>query len=134
MENGELLTGVDTVRFETSPETTAGTWRGSPAGTTMRHVHFYVGDLEQAKMFYHFGLGLDITTWRYPGALFTSAGGYHHHVGLNVWVANLPVAAKEDLRLLFWELLLPDSGDVQRAAESLVQAVTVALRVVDSND
>lgn len=96
MENGELLTGVDTVRFETSPETTAGTWRGSPAGTTMRHVHFYVGDLEQAKMFYHFGLGLDITTWRYPGALFTSAGGYHHHVGLNVWVANLPVAAKED--------------------------------------
>lgn len=103
-------------------------------------------------MFYHFGLGLDITTWRYPGALFTSAGGYHHHVGLNVWVANLPVAAKEDLRLLFWELLLPDSGDVQRAAESLVQAgyppvqhgdglhfkdpcgITVALRLVDSND
>lgn len=65
-------------------------------------------------------LGLDITTWRYPGALFTSAGGYHHHVGLNVWVANSPPASMTDSRLLFWEILLPDSCEVQRAAESLL--------------
>ena len=91
VENGELLTAVDPVRFETFPAVAAESWHGAPAGTTMGHVHFYVGDLEQAKKFYHSGLGLDITTWRYPGALFTSAGGYHHHVGLNVWVATLPV-------------------------------------------
>jgi catechol 2,3-dioxygenase len=118
----------------------------------MGHVHFYVGDLEQAKKFYHSGLGLDITTWRYPGALFTSAGGYHHHVGLNVWVANSPVTSNEDSRLLFWEIHLPDRDEVHRAAESLVRAgypplqesnglifrdprgITVALRVAGPNE
>jgi catechol 2,3-dioxygenase len=152
VENGELLTGVDTVRFETFPAVAAGSWGGAPAGTTIGHVHFYVGALEQAKNFYHTGLGLDITTWRYPGALFTSAGGYHHHVGLNVWVANSPVASTEDPRLLFWEVLLPDSREIQRAAESMVEAgypplqdgdglhfkdpwgITVALRVMGPND
>jgi len=122
VENGELVSATDPVRFATFPAVAADSWRGAPAGTTMGHVHFYVGDLEQAKKFYHSGLGLDITTWRYPGALFTSAGGYHHHVGLNVWVADSPPASTTDSRLLFWEILLPDSGEVRRAAESLVRA------------
>ncbi len=152
VENGELVSAADPVRFETFPAVAPDSWRGAPAGTTMGHVHFYVGDLEQAKKFYHSGLGLDITTWRYPGALFTSAGGYHHHVGLNVWVANSPVASNEDSRLLFWEILLPDRDEVHRAAESLVRAgypplqesngltfrdpwgITVALRVAGPND
>ena len=152
VENGELVSAADPVRFETFPLVPADSWRGAPAGTTMGHVHFYVGDLEQAKKFYHNGLGLDITTWRYPGALFTSAGGYHHHVGLNVWVADSPLASTTDSRLLFWEILLPDDGEVQRAAESLVRAgypplqqgngllfkdpwgITVILRVAGPND
>lgn len=152
VEGRELVSATEPVRFETFPSVPADSWRGAPAGTTMGHVHFYVGDLEQAKEFYHNGLGLDITTWRYPGALFTSAGGYHHHVGLNVWVANSPIASIEDSRLLFWEILLPDSGEVQRAAESLVRAgyppleqsngllfrdpwgINVALRVAGPND
>lgn len=121
VENGELVTAVDAVRFETFPLVAVDSWRGAPAGTTMGHVHFYVGDLEQAKKFYHSGLGLDITTWRYPGALFTSAGGYHHHVGLNVWVANSPPASMTDSRLLFWEILLPNGSEVRRAAESLMK-------------
>lgn len=122
VENGELITAVDPVRFETLPAVAPDSWRGAPAGTTMGHVHFYVGDLEQAKKFYHSGLGLDVTTWHYPGALFTSAGGYHHHVGLNVWAANSPRASLADSRLLFWEMVLPNSGEVQRAAESLAKA------------
>jgi len=152
VENGELVSAADPVRFETFPAMAADSWRGAPAGTTMGHVHFYVGDLEQAKNFYHSGLGLDITTWRHPGALFTSAGGYHHHVGLNVWVADSPVASTEDSRLLFWEILLPDSREIQRATESMVRAgyaplqhgdgirfrdpwgIIVALRVVGPGD
>jgi catechol 2,3-dioxygenase len=63
--------------------TQSGIWSAAPLGTTLGHVHFYVGDLTQAKSFYHHALGLDLITWRYPGALFTSAGSYHHHVGLN---------------------------------------------------
>lgn len=129
MENGELLTAVDPVRFETFPAVAPDNWQGVPAGTTMGHVHFYVGDLQQAKKFYHSGLGLDITTWHYPGALFTSAGGYHNHVGLNVWAANSPRASSADSRLLSWEILLPNACVIQRATESL--AKTGYLRVED---
>lgn len=49
------------------------------------HVHLNVADLGTARDFYSGVLGLDVTTDRYPGALFVSAGGYHHHIGLNVW-------------------------------------------------
>ena len=122
MENGELITAVDPVRFETFPAVAPDSWRGAPTGTTMGHLHFYVGDLKQAKEFYHSGLGLDVNTWRYPGALFTSAGGYHHHVGLNVRAANSPRASSADSRLMFWEILLPSAIEVLRTAESLAKA------------
>ena len=45
-------------------------------------------DLERAAAFYHAGLGLDQTVWSYPGALFLSAGGYHHHLGINTWATG----------------------------------------------
>jgi catechol 2,3-dioxygenase len=94
-------------------------WTGIPAGTTIGHVHHYVGDIEQAARFYHQGLGFDAVVWSYPGALFVSAGGYHHHVGLNTWAAGSPVATDDDARLLHWELLLPDAASISAAAESL---------------
>ena len=119
VENREIVGAVDSVRFDTFPVVPLDSWQGAPAGTTMGHVHFYVGDLNKAKAFYHTALGLDIVTWRYPGALFLSAGGYHHHVGFNVWAAGSPVAAKTDARLLFWELVLPTLADVEQAAANL---------------
>jgi catechol 2,3-dioxygenase len=56
-----------------------------PAGTVVGHVHLRVSTLEAAEAFYVHRLGFDVVTRDYPGALFVSAGGYHHHVGLNVW-------------------------------------------------
>jgi catechol 2,3-dioxygenase len=94
-------------------------WTGMPAGTTIGHVHHYVGDIEQAARFYHQGLGFDVVVWSYPGALFVSAGGYHHHVGLNTWAAGSPVATDNDARLLDWELLLPDTASAGAVADSL---------------
>jgi len=94
-------------------------WTGAPAGTLVGHVHFHVGDIDRAADFYHGALGLDKIVWGYPGALFMSAGGYHHHVGVNVWAAGSPPASAEDARLLDWELLLPDSASVDAAAESV---------------
>jgi catechol 2,3-dioxygenase len=85
-------------------------------------MHFYVDDLAAAAEFYHAALGMAVTTWRYPGALFLSAGGYHHHVGVNLWAAGSPIASTTDPRLLFWQLVLPSSDDVRRAAESLQAA------------
>src|SRR5919198_6653341 len=60
------------------------TWDVLPAGTRMGHIHLQVGDIPQAEHFYHTILGFDITA-HMPGALFVSAGGYHHHIGLNTW-------------------------------------------------
>lgn len=98
----------------------AGTrsWRGMPPGTTIGHVHLHVGDLESAAAFYHETLGLDKMVWSYPGALFLSAGGYHHHLGLNTWARGAAPAGEDDARLLDWELVLPDPADVDAAAES----------------
>ena len=96
-------------------------WTGTPGGTTMGHVHLHVGRLDQAEAFYHHALGLDKTVWSYPGALFMSAGGYHHHLGTNVWSAG-PGPSRDEAQLLEWELLVPSASDVANAAES-IQAV-----------
>jgi catechol 2,3-dioxygenase len=62
----------------------SATWDVMPAGTRMGHIHLQVGDIPQAEQFYHGVLGFDITAGM-PDALFVSAGGYHHHIGLNTW-------------------------------------------------
>jgi catechol 2,3-dioxygenase len=94
-------------------------WRGMPAGTTIGHVHLHVGDLARAESFYHEGLGLDKVVWSYPGALFLSAGGYHHHLGVNTWATGASPAGEGDARLLEWEMLVPSGGEAFEALESL---------------
>jgi len=59
-------------------------WTGFPAGTTIGHMHLQVGDIETAAAFYSDVLGFDIVA-KMPSALFVSAGGYHHHIGMNIW-------------------------------------------------
>lgn len=62
-------------------------WHGLPVGTTIGHIHLQVAEIPQAEYFYHTVLGFDITA-HMPGALFVSAGGYHHHIGLNTWLSR----------------------------------------------
>ena len=97
-------------------------WSGMPAGTVIGHIHLYVDDIARAAAFYHEALGFDKTVWNYPGALFMSAGGYHHHLGTNTWAAGAPLAQDGDARLLAWEIRLPDAESRRVAAESLVAA------------
>ena len=52
------------------------------------HVHLQVGDIAAAESFYLDALGFEATVRGYPGALFASAGGYHHHVAMNTWNSN----------------------------------------------
>ena len=54
-------------------------------GVRIGHVHLKVADLDRALAFYHGILGFEITQRYGPGAAFLSAGGYHHHIGLNTW-------------------------------------------------
>src|ERR1051325_2396875 len=97
-------------------------WTGIPAGTTIGHVHFHVATLRGAEAFYHSALGFDKVVWSYSGALFFSAGGYHHHVGTNTWAAGAPAATADDARLLEWELRLPTAAEVAAAAANAARA------------
>ena len=58
---------------------------GLPPGTVVGHVHLRVASLAASEEFYGGQLGFEVTSRAFPGALFVAAGGYHHHVGLNVW-------------------------------------------------
>lgn len=97
-----------------------------PEGTTLGHVHLQVADLEGAERFWVGGLGLDVTTRAYPGALFTSAGGYHHHVGLNTWAGlgapRPPMGARGLER---FEIVVPDRVAAAAAAERLAAVAAV---------
>ena len=97
-------------------------WTGMPNGTVIGHVHLHVGDLQRAERFYHDALGLDKVVWGYPGALFLSAGGYHHHLGTNTWASGATPAEDDEARLLEWEMILPDAEDVSHLASSVEQA------------
>jgi catechol 2,3-dioxygenase len=68
-------------------EDTVGTDVARPvhAATRIGHVHLKVADLERAIAFYHGVLGFDVTQRYGRQAAFLSAGGYHHHIGLNTW-------------------------------------------------
>ena len=56
-----------------------------PAGTDIGHVHLKVADLDRALRFYTGTLGFELMARMGPEAAFISAGGYHHHIGLNTW-------------------------------------------------
>lgn len=97
-------------------------WDGMPAGTTIGHVHFHVATLEAAEAFYEGALGFDTVVRSYRGALFFSAGGYHHHVGANTWAGAAPLARPDEARLLEWELVLPTNHDVSAVAANAATA------------
>ena len=99
-----------------------GRWSGMPSGAALGHVHLYVADLERAAAFYHAGLGLDKTVWSYPGALFLSAGGYHHHLGVNTWATGAVPAGSDEARLLEWEVVVPSFRDAADAIASIASA------------
>ena len=61
------------------------TQQSAPAGTRIGHVHLKVADLERAVSFYHDLMGFDVVARYGTQAAFLSAGGYHHHIGLNTW-------------------------------------------------
>lgn len=95
---------------------------GMPAGTTIGHVHLRVGDIPQAEAFYSGVLGFAVVA-RWPGALFISAGGYHHHLGLNTWnTQNAPRPPANAVGLRDYSLVLPDESAHAAVVERLSAA------------
>lgn len=92
-------------------------------GTTIGHTHLHVSQLRDAQSFYVDTLGLDMIQ-RYGGqALFVSAGGYHHHLGLNTWAGvGAPPAPEGAARLLWYEILVPNAEAQQEVLARLAAA------------
>jgi catechol 2,3-dioxygenase len=86
------------------------------------HVHLHVGDIEHGLAFYRDVLGFEVQTLA-AGAAFVSAGGYHHHLGFNIWRgAGVPPVPQGAVGLREWTVVLPAPGAVHDVTARLDQA------------
>ncbi|MGA7670445.1 MAG: VOC family protein [Nitrolancea sp.] len=94
-----------------------------PVTSDIGHVHLQVSDLARAERFYVEILGFDVTQRSYGGALFVSAGGYHHHVGLNVWAGRNVSDPSDDVAgLIDFTVLVPDVSTLEAIEKRLADA------------
>jgi catechol 2,3-dioxygenase len=99
-------------------------WTGLPSDTVMGHVHFHVKNLQKAKEFYCDILGFDIAVnASRMGALFISAGGYHHHIGLNIWAGeNVSAPPSNATGLVYATIVFPNHSALESTLEQIQKA------------
>lgn len=91
--------------------------------TQIGHVHLHVGDLERSLGFYRDILGFEITAQYGESAVFLSAGGYHHHIGLNTWQGKgAPPAPAGYAGLYHFAILYPSRLELAKALKALKDA------------
>ena len=104
---------------------------GLADGTVIGHVHLHVSRLADAERFYVGVLGFDLTQRYGPSALFVSAGGYHHHVGLNTWAGvGAPPPPPGALGLHHYVVTLPDETALAAVA-ARVRAANLPVESLD---
>ena len=114
------LDGLLTVVAGEEPRPVAG------PGLAIGHMHLHVGDLERGLGFYRDVLGFELTALIPGAAAFVAAGGYHHHLGFNVWRGEgVPPAPQDRVGLRHWTVVLEDPRQVADVAER-VRAAGIA--------
>ena len=94
-----------------------------PAATKIGHVHLKVANIERALSFYRDLLGFEITQWYGDSAVFLSAGGYHHHIGLNTWYSkNAQPAPVRSAGLFHTAILYSSRKELAAALKRLFDA------------
>lgn len=94
-----------------------------PAATRIGHIHLKVSDLEKALSFYRDLLGFEVTQYYGDSAVFLSAGGYHHHIGLNTWHSNgAGPAPSRSCGLYHTAILYPSRKDLAVVLKRLIDA------------
>jgi catechol 2,3-dioxygenase len=107
-------------------------WEGLPQGTRLGHIHLQVSDIAQARQFYADTLGFNITA-QLPGALFVSAGGYHHHLAFNVWQSRgAGPAPASTAGLRSYTIELPDTAALAAVLTRLDTAGIASERTGDA--
>ena len=120
--SGEVAMGTDPLDGNDLLEESDGEWSKLPAGTLMGHIHLHVADLRKTEEFYMQGLGFTVVN-RYGGALFTSTGGYHHHIGLNTWNGVGAPAPKENSVGLNWYTLVYADEDARNKVTEQLEGI-----------
>jgi catechol 2,3-dioxygenase len=123
-QDGQVVMATDPLDLnDLLREASGAAWTGLPPTTDLGHVHLHVSDLASAEEFYSRRLGFQVMQRAYPGALFLAAGGYHHHLGLNIWAgAGAPPPAPEAVGLLWFSLAIPGPAAYQELLERLRSA------------
>ena len=104
-------------------ETSQHSGRVVNAGTRIGHVHLKVANIGRALEFYRDVLGFEITQWYGDDAVFLSAGGYHHHIGLNTWMSrNADPAPSHSAGLFHLAILYPERRDLAQALRWLLES------------
>ena len=94
-----------------------------PAQTRIGHVHLKVTDLENSLKFYRDLLGFEVQQYYGDSAIFLSAGGYHHHIGLNTWMSkNGPPAPRNSPGLYHTAIVYPTRKDLAVVVKRLLTA------------
>ncbi|BBH24188.1 catechol-2,3-dioxygenase [Paenibacillus baekrokdamisoli] len=123
-QKGEYIMAVDPIDWDGLLEEAGDeAWHGLPEGTIIGHIHLHVTDLEATKQFYHDVLGFDIVAHMEKSALFISAGGYHHHIGLNTWAGvGAPLTPADSPGLSYYQIKLED----QAALDAVIGRLSAA--------
>lgn len=125
-EQGMINMGTDPLDIDGLLDQLEGlspAWPGMPVGTRMGHVHLQVANLPKAEIFYTGILGFKLMQRYGSAAAFLSAGGYHHHVGINTWAgAGAPPPPADSVGLRYYEVVLPNKEDVLRVANRVKEA------------
>lgn len=101
-------------------ETGESQWEGAPPETIIGHIHLHVGDLVSAKNFYIDGLGFDLVMEIPNSAVFLSTGGYHHHMGLNIWNGKNALPLPDNSAgMKYYTMMLPDAQSRQSTIDNL---------------
>ncbi len=123
-QDGQVVMDTRAIDLEALAAAAGGSWDGAPEGTRVGHIHLRIGDLKEGEAFYGGTLGLDLVC-RYPGALFYSREGYHHHVGANVWRSRGAGRRDPHRAGLDWFELALDPAGYDAAAKRLGGAAEV---------
>lgn len=104
-------------------------WSGADPDTRLGHIHLHTADLDRGAAFYHDVLGFDEMQRYGPSALFLSAGGYHHHIGLNTWAGvGVPPPPAGSVRLQGFSIVLPTTDELARLARRVLSERPERLR------
>jgi catechol 2,3-dioxygenase len=129
--NGQLRMGADPIDLDDLASAAPSSGAGLARDTVIGHVHLHVSRLDEAQRFYVDVLGFELMQRYGPSALFVSAGGYHHHVGLNTWAGvGAPPAPPGAIGLRHFDVMLSDES-ARSAVEQRLRAEGVQIERTD---